>query len=453
VSHPRRGRILLLVDNRARDAHGILLIYYWLKQMGCRVVLANKRNWLRKFHAWNPSVVVVSYTDGLSQTLETVARTARVAVIPQEGAIPVKSPIFFDRYTGNSDGRGAFTKGVARIFVWGPTTARWLCEEGIYEPNQVVVSGTPRLDPYRIARPIEVPPNRALGFAMSLQKINSYKRENVIDVVEFRRKDQVNQYYDEGRNIEDFLWADAATLRAALDVLEAYVLRVDSPVNIRPNPFEFVPGYNILRRRYPNLSVGNESPPWKWLEQIHSLVTINSSTGVEALLLGKPVISVIRLVGDRLFDHINLPTTVKPRFLDFYYQPKSVSEAVDLLSAAHAGHLSPVIDRTGFDAYLKEFYDWPRVEPSSLTIAREIATLAEVDAGKAIRRPIHPISHLRTLRTNVMNLIVDLSSGEFRPHQRYHFYRWHLKDFTEAQRIWNLLNRSTEETPSLPRSL
>lgn len=444
MSDPRRGRILLLVDNRARDVHGILLVYYWLRQMGCRVILANKRNWLRKFHAWNPSVVVVSYTDGIVPSLEMVSRTARVAVIPQEGAIPVKSPLFVDRYTGSHDGRGAFTKGVSKIFVWGPTTARWLCEEGIYEPDQIVVSGTPRFDPYRATPSNRVGADPVLGFGMSVPKINSYRRDSVIDLVERRRKGQVDQYYDEGRNIEDFLWVEAATLRAAFDVLEAYGARIDGPVHIRPNPFEFVPGYNLLRQRYPKLIVSNDAPAWRWLPGIFSLVTINSTLGVEAVLVGKPVISVIRVVGDRLYDHVNLPTTVNPRFLDFYYQPQSVAETVELLAAAHQGQLPPVIDPSAFNGYLKEFYDWPRDEPSSLTIARELAALAGLDEGVSARRAVRPIEHLRAWGADAAALLSDASAGAFRRHQRYHFYHWHLEDFAEARGVWNSLDRPVD---------
>ena len=95
----KKNTILLLIDQRARDANSVLLVYYWLKHLGNKVFIANKRNWKGTWRKFKPSVVAMSYSDGLQNVLEQVEKISSIVVIPQEGAVPDKNFVVNERYT------------------------------------------------------------------------------------------------------------------------------------------------------------------------------------------------------------------------------------------------------------------------------------------------------------------------------------------------------------------
>ncbi|MFQ5874714.1 MAG: hypothetical protein ACE5JL_13090, partial [Dehalococcoidia bacterium] len=464
--------ILLLVDNRTRDAHGILLVYNWLRSMGCRVVLCNKRNWKARWRAVKPSVVVLSYTDGagMEELLSQVAKVSRIALIPEEGAIPDRDFVVLERYTGIRKEVGAFTKGISKVFLWGPQTAQWLLEAGVFTPEQIVVSGSPRFDPYLALTHNgtrlwgDDHTSRAIGFATGFEKLNVYHRNNFLQLVDERRNIQENEYYDAGKNIEDYVWFQTACMRTVLDIIEQFAAS-SNLMYIRPSPYEMVEGYTFLKEKYPHLIVSNSLLVWEWLTRLSCLVTFNSTTGIEALLIGVPVISPLKLLGSRLHDHMNLPTYVNPPFLRFYWQPETLSEAIDMLKGAKAGQLAVSPQMEGFTEYVKAFYDWPRPEPSSLTIARELAQLAEIDTAEK-RNDSMPVlsrhtegSYVEGVPRSLQDLYrrigrwlppifldlgyvaFDLLNGNSRSMQRYHFYSWHRQDFQKAKQVWTALQQ------------
>src|SRR4030081_127423 len=115
----RKKTILLLIDNRTRDANGILLIYFWLKAMGCKVALCNKRNWQLAFEYHRPALFAISTALSLGPSMEDFWRQytkrSQVVIIPQEGALPEDAgQRTKDFYRGKFDG-GSFLQGVLRI--------------------------------------------------------------------------------------------------------------------------------------------------------------------------------------------------------------------------------------------------------------------------------------------------------------------------------------------------
>lgn len=476
----RQRPVLLLVDNRTRDAHGILLVYYWLKHMGCSTVLCNKRNWKAKWRALKPSVVALSYTDGagMEELLSQVAKISKVALIPQEGAIPDRDFVVTEEYTGIKAGGGAFTKGLSKVFLWGQQTADWLLEEEVFTQEQVVISGTPRLDSYialltdsgelQDSRSVARRNGVSVGFATGFEKLNIYhNKNNILQEIDLRRHVQHGLYYDDDKNIEDYMWFQVARIRVFLDIIEK-CFAFDKKVDVRPRPNESTEGYHFLKSKYKALRVGNRQLVWEWLTGLNSVITFESTIGLEALMLGIPVISPMKLLGPRLHEHMTLPLFVKPSFLQFYWQPETLSDTLQMVQQAEEGSLAPSPDPEGLRRYLKEYYDWPRMEPSSLTIAKELASLADDGSAQVnaddVRIPRGSVAaesgfiykayanwghRLPAFALDVGHITHDLLNGTFRAMQRYHFYPWHRKDYRKAKQVWTALRDQAAEMKTM----
>src|SRR3989338_8164717 len=160
--------ILLYIDQRARDAQGNLLVYFYLKKMGINIYLCNKRNFLHKYEYHKPDVVTFSDTGTYyADWCRHVAKKSKIVLMPQEGAIPHRQGTI-DRYTLSHRNKPAFTREIGRVFLWGNKTAQWLLEEGIFTDKQVVVTGTPRFDCYRIHKNPQHNSSHAKGFRIGI---------------------------------------------------------------------------------------------------------------------------------------------------------------------------------------------------------------------------------------------------------------------------------------------
>jgi surface carbohydrate biosynthesis protein len=472
--------ILLLVDNRTRDAHSILLVHYWLKQMGHKVLLANKRNWKSKWRKFKPSVVAMSYSDGLQNVLEQIEKTSSIVVIPQEGAIPDKNFVVNERYTGKISGDGAYTNNLKKIFLWGAKTAKWLKEEEVFTAEQICISGTPRLDPYLVIKPkrIHSEIKKSIGFAISHPRINTYNKNTLIDLVYEYKSNKEEVYYGKGRNIEDFVWLDVSCLRAEFDLIDLCAKDPNIMINIRPQMHERPEGYRIINQYLPNIKIGYNELLWEWLIKQTCIVTANSTSGIEALMLGLPVISVTGLLSkERIDEHIDVSILSNPAFLDYYWKPSSLDEAWKMIQLALHGKLESSPNPEGLAKYLKDFYDWPRQESSSHKIAREIHEISDtVEKHKRnIKLPVFgqlseqlgegyflpgipqflqkiykKYGHLVPLWILDFGYIIfDIKQKNFKNLQLYHFYPWHIKDYRKAKYIWKSLQEQERLTNSV----
>ncbi|MBI21876.1 MAG: hypothetical protein CL780_06490 [Chloroflexi bacterium] len=467
----KKPTILLLIDQRTRDANSILLVYYWLKHMGNKVLLANKRNWKGKWRKFKPSVVAMSYSDGLQNVLEQVEKVSSIVVIPQEGAVPDKNFVVNERYTGKISGIGAYTKNLHKLFLWGTTTGNWLKEEEVFTDDQICISGTPRLDPYIAIKPHEnhLKRKQSIGFAMSHPRINTYNKFTLIDLVYESRSNQEEIYYGIGKNIEDFIWYDVSMLRAELDLLDLCANDPSIAVNLRPQIHERPEGYQMVNRYFPSVKIGNDELLWEWLIKQTCIVTANSTSGIEALMLGLPVISIMELISkERRDEHMDVSIISNPEFLEYYWKPSNLEEAWKMIQLSLEGKLAPSPDPEGLAKYLHDYYDWPRQKSSSYEIAHEIhkiaietktrdkngklpvfGQLSEQQIGNEyfiagiptfLQKVYKKLGHLIPIwMIDFAYVFFDIKNRNFKNLQRYHFYPWHRKDYRKAKYIWKIL--------------
>lgn len=456
--------VLLLVDQKARDVQGILLVSYYLGKMGCDVYICNKRNMIQKYDWCKPKVVAFSDTSTyFANWCRYMSSKSHIVLIPQEGGIPIRK-IAIKRYTWpDNNNTRPFTEGVSKVFLWGSQTARWLLEENIFRQDQIVVSGTPRFDQYRCIQEKKHNNKKntyTIGIANRGEAINMIYDTVVHGIFKCKEYNgPLEAYIGNNRNWEDWIWHTVAQLRYYYILIDR--MSHDQNINkilFRPDPFENYTSYNFLKKIFQSVEINRNPFLGEFINDIDMLITEYSTVGVDALLCGKPVISVQGMIGSRLYEHIGDTAHVDTsEIIKLFWLPKTVDEAIILVEKGCEGVLPVCPDKQILNKYLSDFYDLPRHEPSSLTIAREIATLLDIDINASEIDTDDYLKYFPTMqKLSVILPFLDLNSIKWLYKQYYMFdifnilrdssairsehYPWHFRDYRKAKAIYKQLN-------------
>lgn len=459
--------VLLLIDQRFRDSIGISLVFRALKDMGVSVHLCNKRNMLQMYEHFRPKVVAFSDTGTyFANWCRYMAKSSHIVLIPQEGGNPIKD-LIIKRFQSNDCGQEPFIKGISKVFLWGRKSVKWLLEAGVFNERQVVVSGTPRTDVHSVIRKMgkAKPDNSRVGFANRGEAVNMIVDSMVSRIDSSKYSEDVVGYTGEDRHWEDWIWHSVAQLRYLFILIDKLSKGGQFSLVFRPDPYENIKTYAFLKKRYLNCELNTDSFLGGFLAGIDLLITEFSTTGIEALIMNIPVISIQKLLGDRLTDHDRKENHVNTKFMQFYWQPQSVDEALEMIDQCKTGQLPFTPDEQGLKQYLKNYYNWPRQEPSCLIIAREIAALLEESVvplrGEGIEsmtlegcsvlpkrlafleRDRFRFIFSRYYLFDLYYLLADLYRKRLSSMLRREFYPFHIHDLNQAKKIWKLLKADT----------
>ncbi len=381
--------VLLLVDNKMRDGLNVGLVAERLKASGVSTWVCNKRNVIQFHKLLKPKVIVLSYTKGkwISDHIPEISKISKIVVLPQEGAIP-------ERDKGGIEGyRGELSQYVHKYLLWGQKTKELIEKSSDVDipPEKMVVTSTTKLDPYwmKISQekiPIEasgVRNTQRIGFALTgTYFLNNYQKPGMLDVIMTRRGRNKcgyrnSRYYEfsRGRDIEDHLWVVSAIMRAAFDIMDLLIER-GWHVSIRPGMFE---DFHMYRKLFPDkkkVSISTGEYLHEWLSGLDILMCGHTSVGIDSILASVPVIYWYDLLDtDRLFEHCELPNLTKSFFSELYWRPKTHDEIIEKIEEGLKGDLLPTPEPERYLTYLKDYYDVPRSEVPSVSIAREITEL------------------------------------------------------------------------------
>ena len=144
-----------------------------------------------------------------------------------------------------------------------------------------------------------------------------------------------------GRHYEDICWRDQAVLRLTMRYMRTFLQQMEGSIIFRPSPFEDPREYKFLEKCYKGrVRVMDEQTIPEFLCGIDTLLTCSSTTGIEALLLGIPVISIMGTMDqEHLFRHVAAQPSGFETYVPFYHLPKTEDELLDLLKMAKEGRL------------------------------------------------------------------------------------------------------------------
>jgi hypothetical protein len=180
-----------------------------------------------------------------------------------------------------------------------------------------------------------------------------------------------------GRHFEDIVWRDHAILRRMIHTVKRYLENDVGDIWLRPNPLEGIGEYSFLEDKYPGrVRLMSDQTLPEFLGGIDILLTCWSTTGLEALLLGLPVVSISGTIDqEHLFRHISVKASGFDSFVPFYHLPRTEDELLDLIELAKKGQLG-VSPKSPIEVaqLLKQAYDWPGLDSASELIAKDLVS-------------------------------------------------------------------------------
>ena len=334
---------LILVDEKIRDLFCNLYFKHLLEQQGIKVILANRDTFTRYLDLLDFDIVI-SPAHQFFRSLEQERKVTEKAyhyIISTEGAVFGKRN-FIHKYCGTvTDDALAreYCRLVKKVFLWGQYSLDILAELEFYKKEQLMVTGSPRIHFVKYYKTRQAPSNTfPVGFVSRLGGFNPYhsyghNRFRFLD----NYRNAGGYFYDENRNLEDFMWLEHATARLTFEFLDECQRR-GIRVLYRPHPREDLGNYDYFKEKYKDIiDFSYADMPFElWVEKVSCVVSFNSTTFYETLYAGIPNITLTPLIGERLYDHLKLETFHYP-VRDYVYNPESMDDALRAIEQVREG--------------------------------------------------------------------------------------------------------------------
>lgn len=402
-------RVLIHVDLRRRDLMHSVWLKHWLEQMGAEVRLCSRVTILREFERFRPHATILSHTYSFGnqhgELLDRAKRT-RVFVLPTEDARDDTQNYLSSHEPGWHERGGSEPKWLPHItclYCWGPINKRRILEAGLMPEDRVIVCGIPRFDVAweslfsepMTGKPIGIVGNfgdlnpwdfytRPWPFMPGQTRQRGYVLRRFLDGPQYyfnmiectRAGGEIN--YPPNRNTEDALWGSIANLRLIFDFLDRWT-KLGGKTILRPHSLERFQSYDLLLERYrPHLEINNDPAFFLFLQKVSGVLFMSSTAVLEGLLAKRPIIALESLLKGRYREHCE-GTWRRAPYLDYMWQPDWMDTLIDMAQAATRGELATCPDPTLFREHLDEHYGWPRSEPSTLTVAKDVMNFLSQD--------------------------------------------------------------------------
>lgn len=435
--------VLIVISQATRDALSHLLLAKYLSSKGVKAYLCNQGTFLAMCERHRPAVVFVEWLGDppMMSYLSRIQHRTHIVAMDQEGGRLRKEVV--SRVFEMLDGAKRKLASVcSRLFVWGPLQAQWLLELNVARKEQIVVTGSARFDPYMVlAEKRPALADKYIGVTLRADIITASPSKFMEHVYEYRAPDPVYGIaagYPLRAQFEDRLWHVAASTRYLFKLAEEAAKRTRARLVFRPGPFEQHGLYDFLATSLPNASVAPNMMQQDYVRGAFVTLDDASNLGLEALLVGTPVISIQALI-PRLEEHIggddaglfNAPYT------RYYWKPKSLDDAVDLVAKAQLEELPLTPDPDGLKKYLKDAYNWPRRRPSSFVMGDAILELLDMPVDRSSKSETTSLGWRRTLKNAAyrhvpgvvsLMMIKMLAWCAFSKNRqslmRYHYFGW-----------------------------
>ena len=380
----RRGKFLILIDQATRDAVGQLLTGHYLERRGHRVAYCNQVSLKARCESFRPDVLYSSWSSGgeMDPLFRSIRHRTRIALVDQEGRRAGEAS--FKRALRLNDAAQIRTAGLAdKIVAWEKNQARWIIEEGI-PAERVVVAGSARLDAYQAANGEKKQP-RHLGITFRADPLTSDPMNILRNIYGYRSvnpEEGIRPALPASAQYEDWLWEVLAITRVMFKIVTEIRKSGPIPLLVRPGPWERYRMYDFLPKEIPDLKVAPFMLQSEYLRECFATIDCYSTLGIESLLAGTPVISIVHLVpglekhaGGTEGTRFNAP------YRRFFWQPKDLPELIEQVRKAQRGELpvSPELD--AFKQFMRDSYGWPGERPASFNTAELLISLLETSAG------------------------------------------------------------------------
>ena len=375
-------RAALIVDHPQRDLAGLVLVACHLASEGVTSLLVPMNLQHKEIFAWRPEFVLLNYLRRNNESFAAQCAQLKISfgILDTEGAV-LQSPEAFARVMAKDPS----VRGRAAFFCsWGPQFAARAVEAQWYRADQIVVTGSPRLDAY------------APGWRrMALDGLNGFSGDNGIpfspdaplvlvngnfpvanplfQTPKEERRMYVERFGMEEKTVRTLQQTQRRTLEELVQMTNRLAARFPEVQFIyRPHPFERVETYRPLLEELPNLHLIKSGAVDGWILRCRAVIQRSCSTAIEAAMAGVPALS--------------------PRWIPAHLQP--LAEAVSLpcgsqeelahtLEAILQGRFQmPVHIRQELDRVIRDWFFRIDGHAHERVAARILQTLSERAKGK-----------------------------------------------------------------------
>ncbi len=448
-------RILIIVDNGNRDLLPSKLLEKKLHELGHSARCCNKRDFIVNFRDFRPDCCVIPRADW--PFVKPLAKYCRVFIMPSEGArltAETMMSVFIGRIHSKNDSQERLDQEnnvidnfnhIAKVFLWGPHSKRFLMNSGFFNESQLLVTGNSRLDIYRQSfRKTNKDGKFTIGVAFSAKSASMFNGNyRYAEILHGLDENSHLPLVPAGCHWEDYAWRDFAILRQMMWLLKRIVRETDHQILIRVGPLENRGDLLFLEKLYPGRIIVQERSAqlYDFLSEINCLLTCWSTTGIEAQLMNIPTIGIPYFINkERLLYHVHAEANGFDTFLSCYHTPESMDEAIGMINACSKGELEFSKDHSFFKKFIYDVYSWPTLRSATAFIAEDIVeTMGEFRFRegnvyekyfklpwlfesllkiKIIPRPL--IFGFTHFMRGIMNLKLDLAAGSFKSHRSFH---------------------------------
>src|SRR6218665_153320 len=296
-------RVVYPIEITTRELEGVFLTALKLAEKGNEVYIGPKFELdYMMLSRIKPDVYIGTRADKFSFPIFQTLRNSgtAVTVVDTEGA-----PVIEYRYRIRHLREGM--KLIDTFFAWGSRGKQILLEEKLIDEDKIVVSGAPWFDLQEIKslydKDIEKIkrkyPDSYILFNSKLFGVN-HKVKEAQDMYARVNKEAVPYYRQLFINLSD-------NLKKLVDSFP------DQQFVIRPHPLENLSFYEDFFRGYENVNVDNSMNVRGWILASKMVMHNSCTTGLEAAILKKPVVTSQELKNDRydamLFNEASLSVT------------------------------------------------------------------------------------------------------------------------------------------------
>ena len=379
---------LLVIDFSKRELLSCFLLKHFLEQLGKKTVICSRFNLAQAYNATRPAAVVLPHAH--FHLIDQIAPQSQIFLVPSESGTGSRAAIkltFEGSYPSFCR-----TSMIDKVYCWGLKMAEWLEQDGIYPREKLVSYGHPATDHHLIKRERNISDvdKRQIGLTPNFIMLNSSQGEKLnpfkwINMTEKTGGDGI--YYDPGRHIEDWIYYEAAMGRLIGDIIDAFALKNKWPIFLRPHPMERKAFYYY----FVNLSQGlvtveKSGPISEWFSSISVLMTLISTSSIDAVFQNVPAISLRKMINQDAYER--LPKRLKLEFEQYLWQPEDMNALENLCRDAKRGVLPNCERLEEANQFIREQYALPRNRPAALSIAEDISLLIDKYGRKGAFSPI-----------------------------------------------------------------
>jgi len=407
-----KRRIIIHIDEVRRDTISLHLLGFQLEKLGWDVWYSNRYNLIYLIENVKPNAVTMHNLSTVPPDL-ILKYSDRINfyIIPGEFYLTNENVIKTVYLKKNYE---SVNKIINKVFSWGEYQKRKLIELGIFDDTQVEVTGCYRHDLLKICNERNIiSKKKQIGFISNLGAINIYDDRSRLLAADSLRNCQ-GRYYPVNRNLEDFYWTYYSTARMTFEIVDKIIFDKKKNIFYRPHHRENINGFSYFVQKYANKFFLDYGEFHEFLFGNKNICAFASTSLLEGLMFDRSVVSLNAINEERIKEHFNMPNYFYP-FLKFCKNPKSVDEAVELLTSSESFFVEKNF-KEEFDCHVKDFFDHPHSYYSTQKIAEIIDKTCDKENIKINSIPLlkiqieslkKHIAHIaykkRNLRTNKLN--------------------------------------------------